>query len=74
MSLLQVVSETYPSSDAARDALTTLSALNGFVFGYVDETGGRTVSFHVDDMPGREFTEDERIKRVFGFARGLETE
>ncbi|HDR9103306.1 TPA: hypothetical protein QDB04_000024 [Burkholderia vietnamiensis] len=74
MSLLKMVSDTYPTLDDAQDALTTLSALHGFAFGYVDETSARTVSFHVDDMPDRQFTEDERITRVFSFIRGHEQE
>lgn len=67
-SLVQAVSERYPTVDDARDALTTIGASTGFVFGYVDEHHRRTVTFHVadtsaTDLPGK------GLLRVFSLAR-----
>lgn len=64
-SLVRVDSECFASIEDAQDALTTASALKGYVFGFVDEVRCCTVTFHNDSgaLPG------QGVSRVFGFAR-----
>jgi hypothetical protein len=64
-----MVSDPYDTVDEAQDVLTTVSALAGFVFGYVDEELRRTVTFHEDQFPNHPLPDDEGMSRVFSFVR-----
>ncbi len=64
-SLVRVDSECYSSIEDAQDALTTASALKGYVFGFVDEVRCCTVTFHNEGSP----LSAQGGSRVFGFAR-----
>lgn len=68
-SLIRAYSQQFPSADDARDALAKTSALAGFVFGYVDETSWRTVTFHVDRFPAQTDPESCCITPVFSYSR-----
>lgn len=68
--LVQTVSEAYETIENARDALTTISALAGFRFGYVDEKTRCTVSFHIDTHRGAGWPAD--MVRVFSFVGEVE--
>ncbi len=68
-SLIQSISDRYRSVDDARDALTTISALAGFVFGYVDDRERRTVSFHVAGTTASQQPAGNWLSRVFSIAR-----
>lgn len=64
-SLVRVDSECYASIGDAQDALTKVSALEGYVFGFVDEVRCCTVTFH-NESDGLTVLHGSR---VFGFAR-----
>ena len=69
--LIRTVSQPYPTAAGAQDALTDISALAGFVFGYVDEQN-RTVSFHRDPLSTVEKADD--VARVFAWSRDTQVD
>ena len=68
--LVRMHSGKCDSAEAAQDVLAEISALAGFVFGYVDEKGIRTVSFHRDVMPDHVFASGSGMSRVFSVQKG----
>jgi hypothetical protein len=62
--LLKLVSAPYDDVGGAQDALTAVSAIPGYKFGYVDEKERRTVTFHVDTSPANALPPRSGIARV----------
>ncbi|WP_432263359.1 hypothetical protein [Cupriavidus sp. TMH.W2] len=64
--LIKIVSPRYDDIGSAQDALAGVSAIPGYVFGYIDEKERRTITFHEDTAPNQELPSSHGMTRVHG--------
>lgn len=67
VTLIKVVSSSYPSVEEAEDAMAGVRSMPGFHFGYVDPKEFRTVSFHDDTSPTSPISRGmQRVRTAIG--------